>query len=68
MQRISTNMPNDDMQYHSRIREWKMNDLQNNIAEQTRIGELRDDPVEAAHSARYQSLLQRLNRYSKNID
>ena len=67
MQRISTNMPNDDMQYHLRIREWRMNELQNKIGEQTRIKELRDDPVGAAHSVRYQSLLARLNRYSKNI-
>ena len=67
MQRISTNMPNDDMQYHLRLREWRMNELQNRIAEQTRIGELRDDPVAAAHSVRYQSLLDRLSRYSENV-
>ena len=68
MQRISTNMPNDDMQYHLRLREWRMNELQNNIAEQTRIGELRDDPVAASHSVRYQSFLERLGRYTKNVD
>ena len=68
MQRISTNMPNDDMQYHLRIREWKMNDLQNKIAEQTRIGNLRDGPESAAHSTRYQSYLTRMDRYMKNID
>jgi len=67
MQRISTNMPIDDMQYHLRIREWRMNELQNQIAEQTRIGNLRDDPVAAAHSVRYQSLLERLNRYTGNV-
>ena len=67
MQRISTNMPNDDMQYHLRVREWKMNEIQNKIAEQTRIKELRDDPVSAAHSTRYQSLIKRLDRYSDNI-
>ena len=67
MQRISTNMPNDDMQYHLRLREWRMNELQNRMAEQTRIKELRDDPVGAAHSSRYQSLLVRLNRYADNI-
>ena len=67
MQRISTNMPNEDMQYHLRIREWRMNELQNKIAEQTRIKELRDDPVGAAHSTRYQSLLARLNRYTETI-
>ncbi len=67
MQRISTNMPNDDMQYHLRLREWRMNELQNNIAEQTRIRNLRDDPVGAAHSTRYQSLIKRLNRYGDTI-
>ncbi|MAG13866.1 MAG: flagellar hook-associated protein 3 [Spirochaetales bacterium] len=67
MQRISTNMPNDDMQYHLRLRQWRMNELQNRMAEQTRIKELRDDPVGAAHSSRYQSLLVRLNRYVDNI-
>jgi flagellar hook-associated protein 3 FlgL len=67
MQRISTNMPNDDMQYHLRVREWKMNELQSNIAKQTRIGNLRDDPVSAAHSTRYQSLIKRLGRYGSTI-
>jgi flagellar hook-associated protein 3 FlgL len=67
MQRISTNMPNDDMQYHLRVREWKMNKLQSNIAKQTRIGNLRDDPVSAAHSTRYQSLIKRLGRYGSTI-
>ena len=41
MKRISTNMPNMDMLYHMRIREWKMNELQNKMASQTRIKELR---------------------------
>lgn len=68
MQRISTNMPNDDMQYHLRARQVRMNEVQNQIAEQTRIGELRDDPVGAAHSVRYQSLLERLNRYTENVE
>ncbi len=68
MQRISTNMPIDDMQYHLRMREWRMNDLQNKIAEQTRVRELRDDPVAASHSVRYQSFLDRLDRYTKNVE
>ncbi len=67
MQRISTNMPNDDMQFHLRIREWKMNELQNKMAEQTRIANLRDDPAAASHSVRYQSLLERLGKYTDNI-
>jgi flagellar hook-associated protein 3 FlgL len=67
MIRISTNMPNDDMQYHARIREWRMNSVQNSIAEQTRVGNLRDDPVAAAHSVRYESRLVRMERYVRNI-
>ena len=68
MKRISTNMTNDDMQYHLRIREWKMNELQNKMGEQTRVRELRDDPVAAAHSVRYQSHLYRLRRFVENAD
>ena len=67
MKRISTNMPNNDMQYYMRLREWKMNQVQNQIADQTRIKELRDDPVAAAHSVRYSSHIVRLNRFAKNI-
>ena len=67
MKRISTNMPNYDMQYHMRLREWKMNQMQNKIAGQTKIQELRDDPVAAAHSSRYQSHITRLNRFSENV-
>ena len=68
MKRISTNMTNDDMQYHLRIREYKMNELQNKMGEQTRVRELRDDPVAAAHSVRYQSHLYRLRRFVENAD
>ncbi len=68
MNRISTNMANNDSQYHMRLRETEMNNMQNKISEQTRIKELRDDPVAAAHSSRYQSLITRLNRFSENIE
>lgn len=68
MQRVSTNMPNDDMQYHLRRREFMLNKQQNKIASQNRIQELRDDPVGAAHATRYQSYLARLERFSENID
>ncbi len=68
MKRISTQMPNDDMQYHMRMREWRMNELQNRMAEQTRVKELRDDPVAAAHSTRYTSKIHRLTRFTRNID
>jgi len=68
MKRISTQTPNDDMQYHMRMREWRMNEIQNRMAEQTRVKELRDDPVAAAHSTRYTSKIHRLTRFTRNID
>ena len=68
MKRISTQMPNDDMQYHMRMRQWRMNEAQNRMAEQTRVKELRDDPIAAAHSTRYTSKIHRLTRFTRNID
>ncbi len=68
MKRISTYMPNDDYQYRMRLQEWKMGDLQSKIASQTRVKELRDDPLAAAHSTRFQSKITRLTRFSENIE
>lgn len=68
MKRISTYMPNDDYQYRMRRQEWKMGDLQAKIGEQTRVRELRDDPLAAAHSTRFQSKITRLTRFSENIE
>ena len=61
-------MPNVDMQYHMRLREWQMSRMQNKIAGQSKILNLRDGPVAAAHSSRYTSHLLRLNRFSRNIE
>lgn len=68
MQRISTNMPNDDMQYYARLRESRLSHVQNQIASQSRIQELRDDPAAAAHATRHSSYINRLERYSENIE
>ncbi len=68
MKRISTYMPNDDYQFRLRMQEWKLGDLQAKIAEQTRVKELRDDPLAAAHSTRFQSKITRLKRFSENIE
>jgi flagellar hook-associated protein 3 FlgL len=68
MQRISTNMPNDDMQFYARRREARLLNTQNKIASQNRIQELRDDPSAAAHATRHDSYVYRLNRYSQNIE
>ncbi|MCK5008578.1 MAG: hypothetical protein KAR73_14395, partial [Spirochaetales bacterium] len=67
MKRISTNMPNYDMSYYMRLREWKMNELQNKMAAQTRLKNLRDDPLAAGHATRYQSKIVRLERFIDNI-
>lgn len=68
MNRVTTFMSNDDMQYYARMREWQLNRQQSQIASQSRIENLRDDPAAAAHSTRYQSYLTRLERYSENIE
>lgn len=68
MKRISTNMTNHDMQFHLRNREVAMNSLQNKMAAQTRILNLRDDPTGAAHSTRYRSVVHRLERFARNVE
>lgn len=68
MKRISTNMQSLDMRYHMRVQEWKMNQLQNKMASQKRITALRDDPIAASHSTRFQSALLRLKGYTKNVE
>ena len=67
MNRISTNLPNDNLQYHTRQRQIELNESQNRMAAQTRILNLRDDPAGAAHVTRHQSYLARLERFSNNI-
>ncbi|MBN2351862.1 MAG: flagellar hook-associated protein 3 [Spirochaetales bacterium] len=67
MNRVSSNMSRLDAQYHMMMREWQMNELQNKIGMQSKIKNLRDDPIAAAHSTRYQSKLVRLERYARNI-
>lgn len=67
MDRISTNLPNDNMQFYLRERQRMMEHTQNQIASQTRIQNLRDDPLAAAHATRYRSYTARLERFSENI-
>ncbi|MFQ3621536.1 MAG: flagellar hook-associated protein 3 [Spirochaetales bacterium] len=68
MKRISTNLPNTDMQFYMREREYRMNAVQNKMAGQTRILNLRDDPTAAAHAVRYQSSIHRLEQFTKNVE
>ena len=67
MSRISSFQSNDNMQFHLRNREWRMNELSNKLGSQTRIKNLRDDPLAAGRAARFGSSLVRMKRYSNNI-
>jgi flagellar hook-associated protein 3 FlgL len=66
MRRISTNMPVMDMQYYLRRQEEAASNIQAQIGKQTRLHQLRDDPIAASHAVRYESFLTRLNRYEEN--
>jgi flagellar hook-associated protein 3 FlgL len=59
-------MPNDDMQYRLRRKEEELSSIQAKIANQSRIRELRDDPLAASHAVRYSSFINRLERFEKN--
>ena len=66
MKRISSDMPNSDVQFYMRRQEEKLAKLQSQIASNNRIQELRDDPLAASHAVRYESYLARLARFEKN--
>lgn len=68
MERVSTNMPNNDTMFWLRLRQLKMNTLQNQMSSQNRIQNLREDPIGAAHATRFESRLTRLKRYEKNVN
>jgi flagellar hook-associated protein 3 FlgL len=59
-------MPVADIQYRLRRHEEKLSKVQSQIGSNTRIRELRDDPMAAAHAVRFASYLARLERYEKN--
>jgi flagellar hook-associated protein 3 FlgL len=59
-------MPNNDVQFYLRRQEDALAAVQSKIAGQTRLRELRDDPLAAAHAVRYESYLARLERFETN--
>lgn len=59
-------MPNLDLQYRIRRQEGALSSLQSKMATQSKIKELRDDPLAAAHAVRYESFLARMERYEDN--
>jgi len=66
MRRISTEMPHIDSSYQLRRQEERLSKQQSQITSQNRILELRDDPLAASHTVRYESYLARLERFEKN--
>ena len=66
MRRVSTDMPNTDMQFYLRRQEDAIHNLQSQIARGTRLNQLRDDPLAASHAVRHQSYLARLERFESN--
>jgi flagellar hook-associated protein 3 FlgL len=67
MKRISSQLPQLDSSYYQRLREFDMNQMTNKIGAQSRIKDLRDDPLAAARSTRFQSEIARMDQYGKNI-
>jgi len=65
--RISSQLPTFDASYFTRLREFDMNESYQRIGGQTRINKLRDDPMAASRSTRFQSEILRNDRYDKNV-
>ena len=68
MERISSNMSINDMQYQLQKRNESMYELNSKMGSQTRLHSLRDDPLAAAHSTRYLSKIDHLRRYAQNAE
>ncbi|HOX33532.1 MAG TPA: flagellar hook-associated protein 3 [Spirochaetales bacterium] len=66
MRRVSTDLMNDDMQYWLRRQERGMASMENRMARQAKVESPRDDPLAAARAVRYDSVVQRLQRFEKN--
>ncbi|MBO4705228.1 MAG: flagellar hook-associated protein 3 [Spirochaetaceae bacterium] len=66
MRRISTNMGTNELQRNMRKQEYRLNKLNNQLGNQQRIQNLRDDPIAAGHLVRYQSYVSRINQFTKN--
>ena len=66
MRRVSTDMPNTDIQYYLRRQEDAIQNLRSQMSNGNRLNQLRDDPLAASHAVRYQSYLARLERFEAN--
>ncbi|HTO23017.1 MAG TPA: hypothetical protein VMQ10_11130, partial [Spirochaetia bacterium] len=68
MKRISSQLPSMDSSYWTTLREFDMNQMTNKMGAQSRIKDLRDDPLAASRSTRFQSEAMRMERYGRNIE
>lgn len=66
MNRISSQLNNNNTQSNLRLQEIKRANVENQIGTQSRISQLRDDPLAAGHLVRYESYLRRVNQFEKN--
>ena len=66
MYRINTHLNSADSQFYLRRQEYSLNRIQNKIASNERIKDLRDDPTGAATATRLDSFLHRHNHYYDN--
>ena len=66
MHRISSQMNNMNTQSSLRLQESRLNRANNQISSQSKILDLRDDPIAAGHLVRYQSYLNRVENFEKN--
>jgi len=66
MRRVSTDMPNTDMQYYLRRQEDAIQNMTSQIASGNKLTLPRTDPLAATHAVRYESYLARLERFESN--
>ncbi|MCL2294750.1 MAG: flagellar hook-associated protein 3 [Spirochaetes bacterium] len=66
MKRVSTNLPNDNIQHFMRKQQVGLHRMQNKIASQSKVLNLRDNPIAAAHSVVLQSNISRLQKFAAN--
>ena len=59
-------MTNNDMQFYLQRRTERLNEMHNKMSTQKNFKDLRDAPLAAAHSTRYLSTIDRMNKYADN--
>ncbi|MDR3285015.1 MAG: flagellar hook-associated protein 3 [Treponema sp.] len=66
MERVSTAMTNNDLQYRLRSQENALYRMRSQITSRQQLSRLRDDPIAAGHLVRYDSYLTRINGFEEN--